>query len=241
MAEWFASWFDSPYYPILYQHRDYAEAERFILQLLRHLAPAPTAHFLDLACGRGRHSVFLNQQGFRVTGLDLSPESIADARLSASETLDFAVHDMRMPLPGSYDYILNLFTSFGYFDDPSDNLRVLREARKGIRPGGQLVLDFMNVPRVLAGLVPAEKKTLQGIDFGITRSVEAGHIVKRIHIRDGDKVFDFAERVQALGRADFEGLFSEAGWRITETWGDYDGNPWREAESPRIIFFGSPA
>src|SRR5687768_1289478 len=112
-GQWFESWFDSPWYPILYSHRDHAEAEAFVENLLKTLAPAPGARFLDLACGRGRHARFIHRRGFDVTGLDLSTASIADARLFEEPGLRFAVQDMRHPFPGTYDYILNLFTSFG--------------------------------------------------------------------------------------------------------------------------------
>ena len=208
--EWFASWFDSPYYPILYQHRDYAEAERFIRKLVASLDAPQGALVLDLACGRGRHARFLNQLGLNVTGLDLSPESIADANTFANEQLHFAVHDMRDPFPpsvapsGTFDCILNLFTSFGYFADQSENLRVLRNVRTALSsPSGEFVLDFMNVPRILAGLVPEEEKQLNGIGFHIRRRVEDGFIVKDIHVKDGEKVYDFQERVQAISKPEF--------------------------------------
>lgn len=238
---WFASWFDSPFYPILYQHRNYSEAERFIDRLLSHLAPPPPSHFLDLACGRGRHSIYINKAGFRVTGIDLSPESISDARKSAREGLDFLVGDMRDEIQGEYDYIFNLFTSFGYFDNPAENLEVLNNIRCSLKPGGLLVLDFMNAERVIQNLVGSEEKSLDGIHFDIARHVqaEAGvrHIIKDIHVKQGGLEYDFQERVQALNRADFESLFEAAGLECVETWGNYEGEAFDLATSPRLISF----
>lgn len=238
---WFASWFDSPYYPILYQHRDYEEAERFIDHLLQSLAPATGSHVLDLACGRGRHSIYINKAGHTVTGIDLSPESIADARKSATEGLDFLVGDMRDDIPGNYNYIFNLFTSFGYFDDPKENLEVLHNIRRALKPGGTLVLDFMNAEKAIAGMVAEEEKILNGIRFGIRKHLQDAdgvrHIIKDIHVMDGEHEFHFQERVQALGKADFEALFAAAGLDCLQTWGDYDGGAFDLAISPRLISF----
>ena len=238
---WFASWFDSPYYPILYQHRDYAEAERFIDHLLQNLAPSTGSHFLDLACGRGRHSIYIHKAGHTVTGIDLSPESIADARKSATAGLDFLVGDMRDDIPGKYDFVFNLFTSFGYFDDPSENLKVLHNVREALNPGGVLVLDFMNAEKAIAGMVAEEEKELNGIRFGIQKRLqdEGGvrHIIKDIHVRDGGQEYHFQERVQALGKADFEALFAGAGLHCFQTWGDYKGGAFDLAISPRLISF----
>ena len=235
--EWFASWFDSPYYPILYQHRDYSEAESFIRHLLSFLGPDKDSHFLDLACGRGRHSVFINRHGYKVTGLDLSPDSIADAKKNIAENLSFGVHDMRDPLPGQFTFILNMFTSFGYFDDQGDNLKVLHNVRKALLPDGRFVLDFMNVEQVIPRLVAEEEKELNGIHFGLRRSVKDGFIVKDIEVRDGDKSYAFQERVQALDRNAFSNLFAQAGLEVVHIWGDYHGGEFSAENSPRLIYF----
>lgn len=235
--EWFASWFDSPYYPILYQHRDYREAEAFVKQLLVHLNPDQNDHFLDLACGRGRHSIYIRSQGYQVAGVDLSPDSIRDANEHAVDGLTFDVHDMRVPFPAGYDYIFNLFTSFGYFSNQDDNLKVLQNIREALNPGGTLVMDFMNVEKVIPELVKEEKKDLNGVHFTLQRYVENGFIVKEIHIEDDENIQHFQERVQALDRPAFEKLFDEAGLEITEVWGDYGGGEFSADFSPRLIYF----
>ena len=237
--EWFASWFDSPYYNILYQHRNFLEAEQFILHLLGRLAPQANARFLDLACGQGRHAYFINKQGFKVTGLDLAKERIAEAQLHANDALDFQVHDMRLPLPGKYNFIFNLFTSFGYFEEQQDNLKVLRNVRAGLLPGGKLVLDFLNVGQILANLVPEEKKQMQGIQVRLQRRVQDGFIIKDIEVLDGEETHHFQERVQAISKSHFEQLFVAAGLKVDEVWGDYSGSEWDEFNSPRLIFICS--
>jgi SAM-dependent methyltransferase len=237
---WFESWFDSPYYPLLYQHRDDQEAERFIGKLLAELRLPAHAPVLDLACGRGRHARYIHAQGYNVTGLDLSPASIRDANRHAAPGLRFGVQDMRDPLPGQYVLILNLFTSFGYFEDEADNLRVLRNVVQALHPGGIFVMDFFNATKVLAGLVPQEEKLLGGIHFSITRTVENGIIIKRITVTDQDKVSHFQERVQALHADRILDLMQAAGLAEYARWGGYDARPWDPADADRLVIFARP-
>ena len=240
-AQWFESWFDSRWYPILYHHRDYKEAEGFIEHLLQALSPASGAKFLDLACGRGRHSVFIHEQGHDVMGLDLSAASIADAKKSEGPGLQFAVHDMRSPLDRQFDFIFNLFTSFGYFEDQDDNDQVLENVAKSLLSGGTFVLDFFNVAWVLKQIVPFQEIELQGIHFTIRKRFEKGFIIKSIQLVDAGETFHFEERVQGLTLADFEGLFSKAGLEIEEIWGDYAGARFDAARSTRLILFARHA
>ena len=116
-SDWYASWFDTPYYHILYKDRDNEEADNFMERLTSFLQVKQNDTILDLACGKGRHAVSLSQKGFNVTGVDLSPSSIAFAKQFESEHLKFRVHDMCTPYPERFDAVFNLFTSFGYFEN----------------------------------------------------------------------------------------------------------------------------
>jgi SAM-dependent methyltransferase len=122
MSEWFGTWFDSEYYHLLYKDRDYTEAEAFVAKLAAYLEPPKDALIHDLACGKGRHSIYLNKLGYHVEGSDYSANSIKHAKQHENDTLKFYVHDMRLPMPRKYDYILNLFTSFGYFNTEAEHL-----------------------------------------------------------------------------------------------------------------------
>jgi SAM-dependent methyltransferase len=237
-AEWFATWFDSPYYHLLYRDRNQEEAQAFIDALLAHLHPKPHARLLDLACGKGRHAVYLSQHGYDVTGVDLSPESIAYAQHYAHEHLRFHVHDMRNPLrSGPFDFIFNLFTSFGYFAEQTENVVALRSAAAALRPGGKMVIDFMNTERTLRELVLQEEKTVSGITFHITRHLDEDFIVKEIRFRDDNgQEHYYQERVRALSLGQFEEYFQMAGLRLAEVLGDYQLAPYNEMLSPRMIF-----
>jgi SAM-dependent methyltransferase len=238
-GQWFESWFDSPWYPILYSHRDYAEAEGFITHLLQALAPATDARFLDLACGRGRHSIFIHQHGFDVTGLDLSAASIADANLSAEKGLRFAVHDMREPLDGRFDYILNLFTSFGYFETVEEHVAVLKNVSRSLLPNGTFVLDFFNIHKVLEELVPEQKVEKQGVQFSISKRFDNGNLIKTIDLIDHGVSHNFQECVKGFQLDDFKHLFEMAGLQIRQVWGDYAGGEFDPVQSSRLILFAS--
>src|SRR5436190_18774056 len=95
MKPWFKDWFNSPYYHQLYFNRDEHEASAFINKLIDHLQPPVGSKMLDVACGKGRHSLQLATKGFDVTGIDLSEDSIREALQYESETLHFYQHDMR--------------------------------------------------------------------------------------------------------------------------------------------------
>ena len=120
--DWFADWFDTPFYHILYGNRDYKEAQYFIDNLEKYLSFRTTDHILDLGCGKGRFAIYLNQRGYEVTGIDLSEQSIEGAKIYTNKRLHFEVGDMRdLPAIQTYQYVLNMFTSFGYFDTELEN------------------------------------------------------------------------------------------------------------------------
>jgi SAM-dependent methyltransferase len=232
---WFTSWFDTPYYHILYKERNYREAQIFMDNLTHYLNLPEKAKVLDLACGKGRHSIYLNQLGFDVLGADLSENSIAEASKNTNETLHFKVHDMREPFEEKYDAIFNLFTSFGYFENDEDNLTTLKAIKDSLSEYGFAVIDFMNVPQVLETLVPEETKTVDEIEFHIKRYLKDGHIYKEIDFEDKGQKFHFTEKVKALTLPDFEQLMEEAGIYLLDIFGDYKLKKFHKTESERLI------
>ena len=233
--KWYASWFDSPYYHILYKDRDYEEAQLFMDNITSYLNLPEDAKILDLACGKGRHSIYLNSLGYDVTGADLSENSIQQASRDANETLHFKVHDMRKPFDEQYDAVFNLFTSFGYFDDDNDNLKTLIAIKESLTETGFAVIDFMNVNHVIPNLVPSEIKTVEGIDFHIRRHHSGDHRFKEISFEDQGEQYKFTEKVRALTLADFEALMEEAGIFLLDTFGDYKLRKFHKQDSERLI------
>ena len=232
---WYISWFDTPYYHILYKDRDYSEAQGFMDNLSNYLNLPDNGKILDLACGKGRHSVYLNKLGYDVTGVDLSEQSINYAKQYENDTLKFKVHDMSKPLNDKFDAVFNLFTSFGYFDDESCNLNTIKAIKSELNEFGFGVIDFMNTNYVTSNLVAQDIKSVDGIDFYQKRRAENGFIMKDISFEiDGEK-FNFQECVRAFIQEDFENLFEKAGVHLLEVFGDYNLNKYLSESSERLI------
>ncbi len=235
VQNWFSSWFDTPYYHILYKDRGYEEAQLFMKNLTSFLELKPGARILDLACGKGRHSIYLNQLGYDVTGVDLSPRSIEYARQFENESLHFKVQCMCKPMPDKFDAVFNLFTSFGYFERDEDNFRTIASIKEELTENGCGVIDFMNVKKVIANLVPQEVKTVKGIEFHLSRTCTNGYILKNIQFEDEGTLYNFTERVKSLTLEDFKAYFSRAGIELLHTFGNYKLEDFNEATSDRLI------
>ncbi|MFA6260852.1 MAG: class I SAM-dependent methyltransferase [Bacteroidia bacterium] len=235
--EWFKEWFDSPYYQALYCNRDEQEAEYFLNKLVQFLKLEAGKHQIaDLACGRGRHSIYLNSLGFDVWGVDLSAQSIRDAKPFENALLQFDVQDLReLKLNRSFDVALNLFTSFGYFRSMEENVTVIQHIHRILKPEGMLVIDFMNSPKVIQHLVERESKSSGGLQFHISKWMENNIICKKIQVDDDDTSYEFTEQVQALTPEDFQSLLTQNGFHVMHTFGNYDLHKFVAADSDRFI------
>ena len=235
--EWFDEWFDSPYYHILYKHRDYEEARTFIDNLADYFSFLPEHRIMDLACGKGRHSIYLNKKGFDVTGVDLSVQNINFANQYANPHLRFYTHDMRKVFKeNAFDFVLNMFTSFGYFEDDKDNERAICAITKSLVAGGKLMIDFLNPEKVINNLVPSEIKKIDEIHFQISKKYEDGFILKDINFSDMGEDYSFQERVKAIKQEDFMKYFDKANLKLVDIFGDYELNAYDENVSDRMIF-----
>lgn len=233
---WFETWFDSPYYHVLYQNRNEKEAAIFIDGLIQYLQPKAHQRFLDLACGKGRHALQISEKGYATIGVDLSANSIEFAQQFESKRLQFAVHDMREILAAEpFDYILNLFTSFGYFDDTNDNLKMLSAIHHMLTAEGIFVLDFFNTGYVLPHIVEREEKLLSNVLFHIHKQVINKKIVKSITFNDGGKSYHFEEKVNAFTPEDVLTMLDQSGFVATETFGNYTLEPFSSKKSERFI------
>ncbi|WP_318640560.1 SAM-dependent methyltransferase [Flavobacterium ardleyense] len=234
-SNWFESWFDTPYYHILYKDRDDTEAQFFMDTITQYLNLPEDSTILDLACGKGRHAIYLNEIGYDVVGYDLSEKSIAEASEFENDKLHFKVHDMRKPFDKKFDAIFNLFTSFGYFECDSDNLKTLESIRDGLTEYGFGVIDFMNADYVIENLVAEEIKIVDGITFEIKRWYDGEFIQKAIDFEDKGEKFHFTERVQALTLQKFETMMQELDIDLIDIFGDYKLHKFSKKESERLI------
>ena len=235
MGDWFETWFDSEYYHLLYNNRSHEEAREFINNLDERLPLPKGSRVLDLACGKGRHAMQLNELGYDVCGVDLSPNSIQFASQFGKEGLCFEVQDMRtLSLSTTFDAVFNLFTSFGYFDAESDNLRVLEGVHQHLKAGGWFVLDFMNAFYIESGLVAEEVQVRRNVQFNIRRWCDKKHFYKEINISETGQTF--TERVQYLPAGRLKTMLESSGFKVMDHFGNYQLSPFSEEGSSRCIY-----
>ena len=240
--EWFAAWFDSVHYHTLYAGRDEAEAAALVDRLMATLDLKTGAAILDLGCGTGRHARALAARGFDVTGLDLSAESIRQARHSQRSNLRYVRQDMRQPFGvNAFDCVLNFFTSFGYFDEAADHLAVARNISASLRPGGRLVLDYLNVRHAEAHITREEETRRDGVTYRLSRWTDDDHIYKRIVIGEGrdPAPLEYTERIAKLTLEDFRFVLGLHDLDIESVHGDYNLAPFDVETSPRLIVLAS--
>lgn len=238
---WFEKWFDSPLYEKIYANRNREEAAQLATLIEKQIPVSDYPHLLDLGCGRGRHSITLAKRGFKLTGVDLSEEAIKKARrLAADEhlkSIDFFIGDMRDPIERTFDAVLNLFTTFGYFLDDSENVDVLRNVHRMLKTGGLFMQDFMNSELVRMNLVPSEEGEYEKIHYHIERKIENSMVFKTIRFSgaDLDEPLEFTERVKLYDLDWFEKELEANGFDLLTIYGNYRGGSFIKNESSRLI------
>jgi 2-polyprenyl-3-methyl-5-hydroxy-6-metoxy-1,4-benzoquinol methylase len=240
MAEkvWYKDWFNSPFYHKLYFERDETEALKFISKLIDHLKPAPGSRMLDVACGKGRHSKTLASLGFNVTGIDISDDSIKFAKQFENDSLEFFIHDMRLPFFSNYyHYAFNFFTSFGYFKTRREHDAAIRTIAKSLKPGGSFVIDYLNIHYAEDRLVHNETKEITGTEYKILRWHDDTHFFKKIIVEDAflKSPLVFIEKVAKFTLTDFTDMLSFQHMQVKEVFGDYQFNNYNIKSSPRLI------
>lgn len=228
------NWFDSKYYHILYKNRNHEEARKFINKIIEHLNLKPKSKILDAGCGKGRHSIEIEKLGHIVTGIDLSKNSIKFAKQFENSNLNFLVHDISKPLNIEFNLVLNLFTSFGYYEKDKD-LEILLSLEKNLDKNGTGVIDFFNIKNVKDNLVKKEQTTIENIKFKIKRKINKFSVIKEISFEDNSIDYKFKESVNTLSLLDFKNYFNQTNLEIIEIFGDYDLNNFNEIKSPRLI------
>ena len=227
------NWFNSDYYHILYKNRDKKEAEFFINNLIKKLNIKKKSKILDLACGIGRHSFYLNKKGMNVIGIDNSENNIKKAKKFENKFLKFKKKEMTEDYGQEFDFIFNLFTSFGYINE-KHNLNTFKSINNSLINHGILVIDYLNVFKLKEELVEKETKKIGNIIFNIKRSFKDNFIVKKIKIKDYNKIFYFEERVMELTKNDFQYYLKKFDFEILDVYGNYNLEKYHK-NSERLI------
>jgi len=235
---WYSEWFNSPFYHKLYFDRDEKEAAAFIKKLIEHLSPLPNSRMLDVACGKGRHSKILASLGHQVTGIDISPDSIAFAKQFQNDRLEFHVHDMRLPFYINYfGYAFNFFTSFGFFKTRREHDDSIRTIVQSLKPSAVFVIDYLNVHYAEDHLVHNEVKKIDGTTYTIHRWDDETHFYKKIIAEDAtlSSPLEYTEQVAKFSLGDFNDMLSYQGMQVKEVFGDYELNAYDVRKTPRLI------
>jgi len=223
---WFEDWFDTHYYHLLYNHRNETEAKFFMNNLLDFIHLKKMSKILDAACGKGRHSIYLNSQGYDITGIDLSTKSIAEASKFENDSLSFFEHDIRLPFRINYfDSVFNLFTSFGYFQEQEDNITCLRNFYNSLKPGGYFLFDFLNSNCVIENFKTYNSPHFlkkDTVEFTILKKIEHNFIIKDIKINDNGKILNFQEKVQLINKDEIVDWLKKIGFEIIAIKGNYE-------------------
>lgn len=237
LNNWFEEWFNTHYYHLLYIHRSDQEAQAFIHNIIEKHNWKSNSYILDLACGKGRHSNFLASQGMHVLGVDLSEENIKIAQKQAVSNCEFKVGDMRhIPHTNTFDMVVNLFTSFGYFEEKDENTQVLREVFKSLKPGGTFLFDYLNPPYVHSKLHTTNSVYYKDIVIKTKKKIEGEWVVKQIDIMDGNTHKLYYENVHLLEAKWIKEQLEAVGFEIVSHYGNYQLHEFIESKSPRSIF-----
>jgi SAM-dependent methyltransferase len=236
---WYEDWFADEHYLALYKHRNSEEASQALDLIEKITHPKKNAAILDLACGAGRHSIGLAKRGYtNITAIDLSPTLIREARKNAiveSLKINFQEQDMRY-FTGNYDLIINLFTSFGYFERDDENEKVVIQVGQNLHPNGFFIIDFLNAESLPMTLIAHDEKIISsGERVEQFREIRNGRIDKKIIIHSKDNVKEFHESVRLFELEDFNRMFTNAGLILREKFGDYSGSPYDAGSSPRLF------
>lgn len=217
---WYERFFGEDYY----RTDRHADTTLEVEGLTRLLGPSSSTTVLDLACGYGRHSVALASQSYRVVGLDLSAVLLRHA-VTTGVRVDLVRGDIRaLPFKPVFDGVINMFTAFGYFDDESENFRVLREVERVLRPGGRFICQVVNRDVLVREFLPQEIRRADGLLVLEERVFDPirSQVLTTTTIIDGDKQRRYRSRIRVYTVTELEMLLAAAGLRVQAVYGGLD-------------------
>jgi len=239
MAEWFESWFDSEEYLKVYKHRDENEARLFVNSIISVINIKSKSKILDLACGAGRHSIEFAKKGFPVTAVDLSKNLLKNAKINAQNAnvnINFMQADLRnFYINEKFDLVLNLFTSFGYFETDEDNFKVFQIAYNYLHENGFFVFDYFNKKHVENNLIPSTNFKINDTEIIQKRYIKNGRVIKDITIKKNgyEKHFNESVKIYSLKKIKSELVVNK--FKIKNIFGSFDKAEYDENLSDRII------
>ena len=235
MHDWWRSYFDDDFYDLHVDLFPEVESRREVAAVIELLGLPIESRILDVPCGWGRHTRLLVEAGYDVVGSDLSPVLLAHA--DGCPTLCGA--DLRsLPFAGgSFDAVINLFTSLGLFLDEADDLRALGEIRRVLRKGGRFLFETMHRDEVLTDYAERDHWSLpNGTEVRVRRQFDPVTGISREELRwRRGRTCGVKRNVLRLRTAtEVIALFDRAGFTSMRCFGDWDGSAFTH-RSPRLI------
>ncbi|HED06830.1 MAG TPA: class I SAM-dependent methyltransferase [Ignavibacteria bacterium] len=239
MTEWFESWFESEEYLKVYKHRDEKEARLLVESIISITNIKNKSKILDIACGAGRHSIEFAKKGFIVTAFDLSKNLLNNAKVNAQKAgvdIDFIRADIRdFYIDVKFDLVLNLFTSFGYFESDEENFKVFKTAYNHLNENGFFVFDYFNKKYLEANLTPNSISRIEDEEIIQNRRIEKGRVIKDIIIKKNGREEHFNESVKIYSLNEIKSRLELTNFNIKNIFGSFDGTEFDENLSDRII------
>lgn len=239
VTNWYENWFGNEYLTV-YAHRDENEARELVQLILTYINLDKNAKIIDLCCGQGRHAFLFAQEGFEVYGFDLSRTllQVAKYKNDQSNNTFFIQADMRyLPAMHSFDLLLNLFTSFGYFETDIENKIVFQQFHQVLNTGGYFVFDYFHTPYILANLERYQSEQIGDLTVELERFIEGSRVQKIIRLNRQGKQSTFYESVKMYKPDQILKMMEETSLSVRYIFGDYKGSPLSE-DSERIIIIG---
>jgi len=238
-VKWYKNWFGKDYLKV-YSHRNQKEAQQLVQLIFPNINLKSDAQILDIGCGQGRHLSIFAEKQFKITGIDLSRVllTIAKENNSDNPSAKFIQADMRyLPFNSKFDLILNLFTSFGYFEKDESNISVLRQINKLLKKSGSFVFDYFNANYVKENLVPKHKEEVGEIIVEQERFIENSRVKKKISLTKKGEQSIYYESVKLYSPEEIYDMLRLVNLRTNKTFGNYNGSPF-DKQSPRLLIFG---
>jgi len=239
IKNWYKHWFGNEYLTV-YSHRDTKEAKQLINLIQTNIQLPRNAKVLDLCCGQGRHANLLAEAGYNVFGIDLSRTllEIAKFKTAIKGSAYFIQADMRfLPVTHSFDLLLNLFTSFGYFDTDQENAKVFYQFNQALKEKSCFVFDYFNSNHVKESLIPFQKEKIGEIIVEQERYIKNSRIQKKINITEMGNRSIFYESVKMYEPEEIFRMMESAELKVSKIFGDYQGKEF-DTYSPRLLVIG---
>ena len=171
-------------YDALYAEKDYAAECDLLEEVWRRFARGEVKTLLDIGCGTGNHALLLAQRGYKVSGVDRSPNMLSQARAKAGGNCDFFEGDARdFDLNAQFDAAIMMFAVLGYQLENDDVMRALKNARRHVKTGGIFCADFWHGPAVLS-LGTSERMREIPTENGATLRFSSGDLRPEKHAVD---------------------------------------------------------